>query len=127
LRPDQISAGERKILSFIRATMNDPSLLFLDDPTLSVDPINSQRIREILQVYRKEKRTILMLTHDSELASQLADHMIVMDHAKIIASGPLNYVLQSKDKRTQDILAIFKGQVGSYSDSILDVLSNDQW
>ncbi len=68
------------------ALMSDPQILFLDEPTLGLDPHARKSVWNYIEKLKKEK-TILLTTHYLEEADSLADHIAIMDKGKIIDSG----------------------------------------
>ena len=96
-RPVAFSAGKQKILSFMRAIVNDPQFLFLDEPSTFVDRSAFMPIVRILQRYRREKRTLLMVTHEIDLARNLGDYLCIVRNGSIAAFGPLAELMASNN------------------------------
>jgi tungstate transport system ATP-binding protein len=79
-----LSSGETQRLGIARALVIKPEILFLDEPTASVDQKNTGIIEDIiLNMRRNSTATVVITTHDSEQAERLADHLIVMREGKI--------------------------------------------
>jgi len=79
-----LSSGETQRLGIARAMVVEPEILFLDEPTASIDRKNSEIIEEIIQRMKKEERsTVIITTHDMTQAERLADVLMVMDEGKI--------------------------------------------
>lgn len=88
-RKDQgrkLSGGMQRRLSIAMALMSDPQILFLDEPTLGLDPHARKSVWNYIEKLKREK-TILLTTHYLEEADSLADNIAIMDHSKIIALG----------------------------------------
>lgn len=84
----ELSSGETKRLGLARALMINPEVIFLDEPTASIDPINTEIIEEIiLKMKSQGKSTIIMITHDPGQAERLGDHLLFMKNGKILAKG----------------------------------------
>ena len=82
------SGGMRRRLELARGMMHDPTVLFLDEPTLGLDPQTREHIWEyILALSKKEKMTILLTTHYMEEAELLCDRVGIIDAGRIIALG----------------------------------------
>jgi len=79
-----LSSGETQRLGIARALIIEPEILFLDEPTESVDQENTEIIESIVHAMKKEGRTtVIMTTHDREQAERLADRLLVMKHGRI--------------------------------------------
>lgn len=82
-----LSGGQKQRLAIALGLINDPSLLFLDEPTTGLDPQVRLEIHDLLAGLRAEKRTILMTTHYIEEAERLCDRVAIVDAGKVIAMG----------------------------------------
>jgi len=82
-----LSGGQKQRLALALALINDPQLLFLDEPTTGLDPQVRLEIRDLIQELRADNRTILMTTHYIEEAERLCDRVAVIDAGQIIALG----------------------------------------
>ena len=82
----KLSGGLQRRLSIAMAMMSDPQILFLDEPTLGLDPHARKSVWNYIEKLKTEK-TILLTTHYLEEADSLADNIAIMDNGKIIASG----------------------------------------
>ena len=80
--PAQLSGGEQQRVAFARALANNPPLLLADEPTGNLDTKNGQKIIEILQNLKKEGKTIIASTHDTQIM-QLADKKLCLDEGKL--------------------------------------------
>lgn len=126
LRPAQLSEGERKIASFLRATIAEPSIVFLDEPTLSVDAANGERIATMIRELRGRGCTILAVTHDPGLTTVVADRLIVLDEGRLAAAGPFDEVKRSGDPRVRAILARVLGEIAAFDTDLLALLDGDK-
>ncbi|MGZ5003842.1 MAG: ABC transporter ATP-binding protein [Chthoniobacterales bacterium] len=82
-----LSGGQKQRLALALALINDPQMLFLDEPTTGLDPQVRLEIRDLIEELRAEKRTILMTTHYIEEAERLCDRVAIIDDGRIIAIG----------------------------------------
>jgi ABC-2 type transport system ATP-binding protein len=80
-----LSGGQKQRLALALALVNDPVLLFLDEPTTGLDPQVRAEIHGLLEQLRGEKRTILLTTHYIEEAERLCDRVAIIDQGRIIA------------------------------------------
>lgn len=84
-----LSSGETQRLGIARALVIKPEILFLDEPTASVDQKNTELIENIILEMRKDTKAIVVIaTHDSAQAQKLADSLLVMSEGKITGSSP---------------------------------------
>ncbi|HEY2647015.1 MAG TPA: ABC transporter ATP-binding protein, partial [Candidatus Acidoferrales bacterium] len=83
----QLSGGQKQRLALAMALVNDPRVVFLDEPTAGLDPQVRREIYDIVEELKKEKKTILITTHYIEEAEKLCDRVAIVDHGKVIAEG----------------------------------------
>jgi ABC-2 type transport system ATP-binding protein len=83
----QLSGGQKQRLALAMALVNDPRLLFLDEPTAGLDPQVRREIYTIIEELKAEKKTIVLTTHYIEEAERLCDRVAIVDQGKVITSG----------------------------------------
>jgi ABC-2 type transport system ATP-binding protein len=83
----QLSGGQKQRLALALALVNDPKVLFLDEPTAGLDPQVRREIYDIVEELKHEKKTIVLTTHYIEEAERLCDRVAIVDHGKVIAQG----------------------------------------
>ena len=83
----ELSGGMRRRLTLARALVNDPDLIFMDEPTTGLDPQARHMIWERLKALLADGKTILLTTHFMDEAERLCDRLAVIDHGKMIAEG----------------------------------------
>ena len=84
---DHFSGGMKRRINIATALMSDPRLLFLDEPTVGIDPQSRNHIFETVEKLRDHGMTILYTTHYMEEADQLCDRLGIMDHGQMIRIG----------------------------------------
>jgi ABC-2 type transport system ATP-binding protein len=84
-RTKELSGGQKQRLSVALALVNDPDLIFLDEPTTGLDPQARRNLWDVIEALQAKGKTVLLTTHYMEEAEQLCNHIAVMDHGKIIA------------------------------------------
>ena len=84
---NQLSGGQKQRLALAMALVNDPKVLFFDEPTAGLDPQVRREIYDIIEELRREKKTIVMTTHYIEEAERLCDRVAIVDHGTVIALG----------------------------------------
>ncbi len=93
-----LSGGQKQRLALALALLNDPQLVFLDEPTTGLDPQVRVEIHNLLEELKREHRTILMTTHYIEEAERLCDRVAIVDEGRIIAlDTPSRLQQQSKN------------------------------
>jgi ABC-2 type transport system ATP-binding protein len=83
----KLSGGQRQRLLFAIALVNDPEILFLDEPTTGLDPQARRNFWALIRDIKARNKTIILTTHYMEEAYALCDEIIIMDHGQIIAQG----------------------------------------
>jgi ABC-2 type transport system ATP-binding protein len=98
-----LSGGQKQRLALALALLNDPQLVFLDEPTTGLDPQVRVEIHSLLEELKREHRTILMTTHYIEEAERLCDRVAIVDEGRIIAlDTPAR--LQQRSKNASSIV-----------------------
>lgn len=92
-RGESLSGGQRQAVAIARATLNDPPILLMDEPTGSMDHSSEEEIKQQLRSYAAGK-TLLVVTHRTSLLD-LVDRIIVIDAGKVVADGPKAQVVEA--------------------------------
>jgi ABC-2 type transport system ATP-binding protein len=79
-----LSGGQKQRLAVALALVNDPDLIFLDEPTTGLDPQARRRLWDVIRGLKERGKTIMLTTHYMEEAEQLCDRVAIMDHGRII-------------------------------------------
>ena len=98
-----LSGGQLQRLAVAVSLVNDPKVVFLDEPTTGLDPQARRMLWETVLNLKKRQKTIILTTHYMEEAEHLADRIIIMDHGKIISRGTLEELIASIE--TEDIVS----------------------
>lgn len=83
----QLSGGQRQRLLLAIALVNDPDIIFLDEPTTGLDPQARRNFWDLINDIKAEGKTVILTTHYMDEAYILCDEIAIMDHGKIIAQG----------------------------------------
>lgn len=83
----KLSGGQRQRLLFAIALVNNPDVLFLDEPTTGLDPQSRRNFWSMIKSIKAQGKTILLTTHYMEEAFELCDDLAIMDHGEVISSG----------------------------------------
>ncbi|WP_225876087.1 ABC transporter ATP-binding protein [Infirmifilum lucidum] len=84
---EEYSTGMKSKLNIARALLHDPPILFLDEPTIGLDPNSARKVREIIVELRKKGKAILLTTHNMFEADMLSDRVAIMSRGRIVAVG----------------------------------------
>ncbi len=99
-RVAEFSKGMKIRLNFARALLNEPSILFLDEPTMGLDPMNARVIKGMIREFRSEGGTVLLTTHLMNDVDELCDQVAFMAHGKIAdIETPKNLKLRYGQRR----------------------------
>ncbi len=92
----KLSLGQRMKCELVAALLHSPKVLFLDEPTIGLDVVSQNNIREFLKKYNKKKKTTIILTsHYMEDVEQLCDRVIIINHGEIMYDGALEQLLNN--------------------------------
>jgi ABC-2 type transport system ATP-binding protein len=83
----ELSGGQRQRLAVALALVNDPEVVFLDEPTTGLDPAARRSLWDLIVRLREQGKTILLTTHYMEEADHLCDRLAIMDHGRILEMG----------------------------------------
>jgi len=97
-RTQDLSGGQRQRLSVALALVNDPELVFLDEPTTGMDPAARRALWDVVLGLRAQGRTVLLTTHYMEEAEILCDRLAIMDHGHILEEGTVNELISRRFK-----------------------------
>jgi len=95
----KLSKGLKQRLMIARALVNDPQILFLDEPTDGLDPVSAEAVRNIILDEKAQGHSVFLTTHDMFEAEKLADNIVFINNGKIVLSdSPFNLKLQYGEK-----------------------------
>ena len=83
----QLSGGQKQRLALAMSLVNEPRVLFLDEPTAGLDPQVRREIYTIIEELKKERKTILLTTHYIEEAEKLCDRVAIVDQGRVVTQG----------------------------------------
>jgi len=97
---DTYSKGMKMRLNFIRAIMHNPDILFLDEPTSGMDPVNGHKIKEWILQLKNEGKTIFITTHDMATADELCDRVAFIVEGEIKVTESPNVLKRQHGKHS---------------------------
>jgi len=110
-RVDTLSGGQLQRLSVAVALINDPRIVFLDEPTTGLDPQARRALWEVIGSFRREGRTVILTTHYMEEAQHLCDRVAIMDHGRIVAQDTPRGLIRTHAPGTTVTVLVDGGQV----------------
>ena len=109
----KLSLGQRMRCDLAAALLHDPPTLYLDEPTIGLDVVAKQRVRDFLKGINKERSTtIILTTHDLSDVEKLCNRMMIIDHGKIIYDGTVAEIKQRYGKKRRLVVDL----AGDYSE-----------
>jgi ABC-2 type transport system ATP-binding protein len=86
-KPSTFSGGMKRRLNIACALLHDPDVILLDEPTAGVDPQSRNAIFDNLEALKAAGKALIYTTHYMEEAERLADHLVIVDHGRVVAAG----------------------------------------
>lgn len=87
---EQLSKGNQQKVQLIAAILHNPQLLILDEPFTGFDPINQQEVKDLILSFLSEGKTIILSTHQMELAEKLCEDILLINNGREVTSGKLS-------------------------------------
>jgi ABC-2 type transport system ATP-binding protein len=109
----ELSSGQKNRVSLAKSLINKPKLLFLDEPTASLDPDVGDFVREYLEKYKKNNElTMLLASHNMKEVERLCDSIIMMKHGKIVDKGTCDQLIAKHGRKNleETFLKIARGK-----------------
>jgi len=107
--PYDLSGGEQQLVALARVLATKPRLLLLDEPTKGVDASMKKKLGEILKSLKAGGMTIVMVTHDVEFASEIADRLSLFFRGSIVSSGTPNTFFSENNFYTTAVSRMTRG------------------
>lgn len=119
------SRGMRQKISLAAALLHDPQVLFLDEPTVGLDPQSARQMKDILQDFSAEGRTVFLSTHILEIAERMCTRLAIINRGQLVASGTLDELRMMVHPRAggdQTLEEIFLELTGSHEEDVRALL-----
>ncbi len=121
-RPARLSGGNRTIVSVMRALMLDPELVFLDEPSTGLDSEARERLLDLLKDLKRQGKTLVIASHDREIASMLADWVLIIEDGHVLMYDTVQSLVATDNVRVREIARDMLDLTSSYDADILDIL-----
>ncbi|MGM5595628.1 methionine ABC transporter ATP-binding protein [Corynebacterium glucuronolyticum] len=118
-KPQELSGGQRQRVGIARALVTRPRLLLCDEPTSALDPMTTGQILDLLtQINEQLGITVLIITHQMNVIARIADNVAVLEHGKLIETGPVEDVFSSPQQElTREFVATTVPRADADSDT----------
>lgn len=105
---ETFSKGMVQRLQIARGLLNDPEIIFMDEPTIGLDPLGANMLRNLIRQIRAEGKTVLLTTHYMQEADDLCDEIAIMNHGQIVAMDTpeqlkIKYGSKGADSKFEDV------------------------
>nr|WP_307776054.1 amino acid ABC transporter ATP-binding protein [uncultured Cetobacterium sp.] len=105
--PHQLSGGQQQRVAIVRALALEPKFLLLDEPTSALDPALTREILDAIVELRKERKDMVLVTHEMKFAQGVADYVIYVDKGKILDQGkPEKFFKTPESEELRDFLQL---------------------
>ena len=118
--PEKLSKGNSQKVQFILSLLNNPDIIFLDEPFSGLDPVNNKLLKDIVKDLKKEGKYIILSSHQMSDVEELVDDLLILDKGKTVLQGNLskirnsykaNHLLLETNKDISKILKLKKEEV----------------
>ena len=106
--PRDLSVGERQRVALAAVLAGDPKAIILDEPTRGLDYLQKEALVSLLRGLRDEGRTIVLATHDVELAAHVADRIVLLGEGEVVADGPVREVMSGSLVFSSQVSKLFR-------------------
>lgn len=103
------SKGMIQRLQIARGLINDPEILFMDEPTVGLDPLGARMLRDIIRQLRDEGRTVLLTTHYLAEADEFCDRIVIINNGRVAAQGTPEQLKNGADSLEEAYVAFIQG------------------
>ena len=101
-KPEELSGGQKQRFSIACALVNQPKVLFLDEPTTGLDPQAKHNLWKLIKDLNESGMTIILTTHNMEEAEKLCSRVAIMDKGKVIIEGKPAELIKEYDSKNED-------------------------
>jgi ABC-2 type transport system ATP-binding protein len=110
-KAESLSKGNQQKVQFIATVLHDPDVLLMDEPFVGLDPINVSLLKDAFLELRDRGKTLVFSTHQLDQAEELCDSVAIIDHGRIVTSGPTRDVKRSTGHQVVRVTTAGDGDV----------------
>jgi len=99
-RVESLSKGNQQKVQFIATVLHDPDVVLMDEPFVGLDPVNVALLKSAFLELRDRGKTLVFSTHQLETAEELCESVAIIDHGRVVTSGPTREVKRSTGRQT---------------------------
>jgi len=99
-RAESLSKGNQQKVQFIATVLHDPDVILMDEPFVGLDPVNVALLKSAFLELRDRGKTLVFSTHQLEMAEELCESVAIIDHGRIVTTGPTRDVKRSTGRQT---------------------------
>jgi ABC-2 type transport system ATP-binding protein len=108
---EELSKGMAQVVQFIVTIVHDPELVILDEPFTSLDPVNTELIRELISELRERGKTVILRTHQMNQVEEVCDRILMIHHGKAVLYGDLREI--KREHAEHSVIVDADGDVGA--------------
>jgi ABC-2 type transport system ATP-binding protein len=99
-RVESLSKGNQQKIQFIATVLHDPDVVLMDEPFVGLDPVNVALLKSAFLELRDRGKTLVFSTHQLEMAEELCESVAIIDHGRVVTTGPTREVKRSTGRQT---------------------------
>ena len=99
-RVESLSKGNQQKIQFIATVLHDPDVVLMDEPFVGLDPVNVALLKSAFLELRDRGKTLVFSTHQLEMAEELCESVAIIDHGRVVTTGPTREVKRSTGQQT---------------------------
>lgn len=122
--PFKLSYGQKRKLVITSTTLNNQSIILLDEPTINLDRKNKDLLKHLLNKWKNENKIVIMISHDIDFVWEMSDYSIVLDSGKLVKLDETRKVLTDKDLLEKSDLTVPSIVEYCHKHNILDIPRN---
>lgn len=104
------SKGMTQRLQIARGLINNPEVIFMDEPTVGLDPVGARMLRDIIRKLKEEGKTVVLTTHYLPEAEELCDRMVILNKGQIVAGGTPKEIKGDAETLEDAYISLVKGE-----------------